>query len=162
MNRHQAGQALDVTPQPLRKLIDAGVLPTAVNDGRHVLIDETDVDNLQWDLLDSDHPPAVVVSMAAKDLDDPDSLGWHVNLSEVEKREAARRTWRISGDLRNMPLVVTVSGFVVAVYLIVDQKDEGNGGKSFELETIPADKNPASQFINKRIPLRRGSFVYLI
>jgi len=120
----QAGEELGISPNSVKKLIAAGVLPTVQFRGVRATLPLSDVQTLaarRWispSLVGVTELPVLRVD-AAESVNEPDRvwIGYGAKLSAFELIEALRGWWKCDPERAIAAgfLPVTVSGFVVAV-----------------------------------------------
>lgn len=116
--------------------------------------DRAVVDTLAEDL--GPNSPALIVRMGAPGESNGRLIGWSEDYSDLEKRDAASRWWRVRDPESwvGLPLLATVAEWVVGTWCIVSAKKNEFGYVEFELAE---SEELAKLWRHKRLKIPNGA-----
>lgn len=154
--------ALDLDRRSADRLIAAGLAGERFRTERGVYVRPDPVAELGNRSWVTDHPPALVIRLGAvqpaTEGDDRPYLGWHDDLAQHDwptQLTAIDRWWAVRDPEHGLPVVYSLSTFVVHVAILEDT-ESGPGGLRILHFADQADEQTREAFEKKRIYTGRG------
>lgn len=164
MSTREAAALLGIGTGDVAQLAQAGLLGRPHRVGNKVAFDRKTVEGMRWPPVSERHPAALVVRVrAAVALDGVGRpyMGYATNYGtaddEVTRRDAVRQWWPVRDPERVVghPLVVTLAGFVVAVYAVTGF-DRAPDHPRIAFRVAEAGPEVTGPFVRRRLTLPPG------
>ncbi len=170
MTRKELAEKLQLSGPAIDALISTGIVKTARRVGRTVAISAEEATQLAArDYIDdAQHPPILVVKLAAATEDEADPsrkwLGWNPDAApdDPDQIKAVSKYWRVRHPeiYVGERLAATTSGFPHAIYKINGYKNAPGGTREFDL-TID-DSEIGKQLTKMRFRPIQGGVINLL